>query len=123
MLAPGGIPRFRLQLKDSGTWFLTAAPDAAGFDFPDLSSALSFACAEAGGAEADIELLAGGLYMFVHQPSGWPHRLCASSREQPTDGRVHDTHAAFTPTSKDHDRNLRRRWIPRPNSQQIMRRQ
>ena len=50
--------------------------------FRDLPAAVEFARKEACGGEADIELLAEGLYVFVHQKKGWPHCLYARAPER-----------------------------------------
>ena len=46
--------------------------------------AISYARQDAGAAEADIELRVDGFYAFVHQPEGWPHRICAPARSTRT---------------------------------------
>ena len=45
-------------------------------EFYNLPEALSFARADAEDGEADLELWIDGLYIFVHQDKGWPHRIC-----------------------------------------------
>lgn len=68
--------RFRFTRDATGAWILTDPSCEPGIHFSDLAVALSFARREAAGAEADIELWADGLYIFVHQPRGWPHVVC-----------------------------------------------
>lgn len=51
-------------------------------EFDNLPTALSFARADADATEADIELWMGGTYVFVHQPTGWPHRLCGARLDE-----------------------------------------
>jgi hypothetical protein len=71
---------FCLTRNAAGVWRLTGTARESAVDFFDLADAISFARAEARGAEADIEIWAGGFYAFVHQTEGWPHRICAPAR-------------------------------------------
>jgi hypothetical protein len=59
---------------------LNCADTGKSVEFDDLASALAFARAEAEEKSADIELLVDGLYIFIHQPEGWPHAVCAPPR-------------------------------------------
>ena len=72
--------RFCLTRNAAGIWRLTGGSLESAVDFFDLAGAISFARAEARGAEADIEIWADGFYAFVHQTEGWPHRICAPAR-------------------------------------------
>jgi hypothetical protein len=69
--------RFSLTCDARGAWTLTGTADKKPLRFCDLPEAVEFARKEARGGEADIELWAEGLYMFVHQERGWPHCLYA----------------------------------------------
>jgi hypothetical protein len=69
--------RFSLTYDARGVWTLTGMVGKKPTHFRDLPAAMEFARKDARGEEADIELWAEGLYMFVHQEKGWPHRLCA----------------------------------------------
>jgi hypothetical protein len=67
---------FSLTCDDHGMWTLTGTVGQKPTRFGDLPAAMEFARKAAGSEEADIELWAEGLYMFVHQTKGWPHCLC-----------------------------------------------
>jgi hypothetical protein len=69
--------RFSFSSDARGVWTLTGTVGKKPTQFCNLPAALEFARKDAGGEEADIELWAEGLYMFVHQEKGWPHCLCA----------------------------------------------
>jgi hypothetical protein len=69
--------RFSLICDARGMWTLTGAAGKKPLHFCDLPEAVEFARKDACGGEADIELWADGLYMFVHQKRGWPHCLYA----------------------------------------------
>jgi hypothetical protein len=69
--------RFSLICDAHGTWTVTGTTGTKPLCFRDLPAAVEFARKEACGREADIELWAEGLYMFVHQEKGWPHCLYA----------------------------------------------
>jgi hypothetical protein len=69
--------RYSLTCDARGVWTLTGTTAAKPAHFCDLAAAMELARKDARGEEADIELWAEGLYMFVHQEKGWPHRLCA----------------------------------------------
>jgi hypothetical protein len=71
------IRHFLLRYDAPGPWILSGARCEDSVHFPDLAAALSFARDDASAEEADIELWVDGLYIFVHQSRGWPHRLCA----------------------------------------------
>jgi hypothetical protein len=75
-----GPRRFSLVGYAAGGWTLNCADTAKSVEFDDLASALAFARAEAEEKSADIELLVDGLYIFIHQPEGWPHAVCAPPR-------------------------------------------
>ena len=60
-----------------GTWTVTGTTGTKPLHFRDLPAAVEFARKDASDGEADIELWAEGLYMFVHQEKGWPHCLYA----------------------------------------------
>jgi hypothetical protein len=68
--------RFSFSCDARGVWTLTGTVGKKPSQFSDLPAALEFARDDACGEEADIELWADGLYMFVHQTNGWPHCLC-----------------------------------------------
>jgi hypothetical protein len=70
------VSRFRVERQASGLWLLTSTPEREASQFADLPAALNFARAAVGGGEANIEILADGVYMLVHQPKGWPHCIC-----------------------------------------------
>jgi hypothetical protein len=67
--------RFSLICDTRGTWTVTGTTGTKPLRFDDLPAAVEFARKDACGSEADIELWAEGLYMFVHQTKGWPHCL------------------------------------------------
>jgi len=69
--------RYSLTCDARGVWTLTGTVGEKPTRFCDLPAAVEFARKDARDGEADIELWAEGLYMFVHQEQGWPHRLCA----------------------------------------------
>jgi hypothetical protein len=69
--------RFSLICDARGAWTLTGTAGKQPLHFCDLPEAVEFARKDACGGEADIELWADGLYMFVHQEKGWPHCLYA----------------------------------------------
>jgi hypothetical protein len=71
------IRHFSLRYDAPGPWILSGAQRESCVHFLDLAAALSFARDDSGAEEADIELWVDGLYIFVHQSRGWPHRLCA----------------------------------------------
>ena len=74
--------RFSLICDARGIWTVTGATDTKPVRFRDLPAAVEFARNDASGSEADIELWADGLYMFVHQKKGWPHCLYARAPER-----------------------------------------
>jgi hypothetical protein len=74
--------RFSLTCDARGMWTLTGATGTKPLRFRDLPAAVEFAREDACGSEADIELRAEGLYMFVHQKKGWPHCLYARAPER-----------------------------------------
>jgi hypothetical protein len=76
--------RFSMTSDARGMWTLTGAAGKEALHFCDLPDAVEFARKEARGGEADIELWADGLYMFVHQEEGWPHCLYARAPGQRT---------------------------------------
>jgi hypothetical protein len=76
----GQRPRFCFTRDASGIWTLTGASREPAVRFFDLAVAISFAHQDAGAAEADIELWAEGVYAFLHQTAGWPHRICVPAR-------------------------------------------
>src|SRR4029077_9267182 len=78
--------RFSLICDARGIWTVTGATDAKPVRFRDLPAAVEFARNDASGSEADIELWADGLYMFVHQKKGWPHCLYARAPERREEG-------------------------------------
>ncbi len=69
--------RFSLRYDTPGPWILNGARCGSCVRFRDLAAALAFARDDSGAGEADIEFWVDGLYIFVHQKRGWPHRLCA----------------------------------------------
>jgi len=70
------IRRFSLRYDAPGPWILSGVRCEDSLRFRDLAAALSYARTDADAEEADIELWVDGLYIFVHQARGWPHRLC-----------------------------------------------
>ena len=74
--------RFSLTCDACGIWTLTGTGGTKPVHFRDLPAAVEFARKEACGGEADIELRAEGLYVFVHQKKGWPHCLYARAPER-----------------------------------------
>ena len=68
------VLRFRIDIQSSGACLLSTPVDAA-VQFDSLTTALASARVTAADAEADIDIWMDGLYMFVHQPQGWPRRL------------------------------------------------
>jgi len=68
------VLRFRIDIQSSGACLLSTPVDAA-VQFDSLTTALASARVTAADAEADIEIWMDGLYMFVHQPQGWPRRI------------------------------------------------
>jgi hypothetical protein len=80
----GQRPRFCIARDAAGIWTLTGASREPAVQFSDLTVAISYARQDAGAAEADIELRVDGFYAFVHQPEGWPHRICAPARSTRT---------------------------------------
>jgi hypothetical protein len=74
------IRHFSLRYEAPGPWILSGARCEGCMHFRDLAAALSFARNDSGAEEADIELWVDGLYIFVHQSRGWPHRLCVPAK-------------------------------------------
>ena len=68
------VLRFRIDIQSSGACLLSTPVDAA-VQFDSLTTALASARVTAADAEADIEIWMDGLYMFMHQPQGWPRRI------------------------------------------------
>lgn len=68
------VLRFRIDIQPSGACLLST-PVGAAVQFDSLTTALASARVTAADAEADIEIWMDGLYMFVHQPQGWPRRI------------------------------------------------
>jgi hypothetical protein len=68
------VLRFRIDIQPCGACLLSTPVDAA-VQFDSLTTALASARVTAADAEADIEIWMDGLYMFVHQPQGWPRRI------------------------------------------------
>jgi hypothetical protein len=68
------VLRFRIDIQPSGACLLSTPVDAA-VQFDSLTAALASARVTAADAEADIDIWMDGLYMFVHQPQGWPRRI------------------------------------------------
>lgn len=73
---PAGICRFALSRNAAGQWSIEGGLPGSPPSFDDLASALAFARREVDAAEAMIELRVDGLYVCVHQPRGWPQRIC-----------------------------------------------
>jgi hypothetical protein len=82
--------RFSFSSDARGVWTLTGTVGKKPTQFCNLPAALEFARKDAGGEEADIELWAEGLYMFVHQEKGWPHCLCVRAPEGGGDDREYE---------------------------------
>jgi hypothetical protein len=74
--------RYSLTCDADGLWTLSGMTGKAALHFCKLAAALDFARKDAQGHAADIELLADGLYMFVHQTQGWPSRICAPGTDR-----------------------------------------
>ena len=72
--------RFSLSRDRTGMWKLTGVSDACACSFPDLATALDRARQASDAEEATIEMWVDGLYICIHQPKEWPHRICAPSR-------------------------------------------
>ena len=68
------VLRFRIDIQSSGACLLSTPVDAA-VQFDSLTTALASARVTAADAEADIDIWMDGLYMYVHQPQGWPRRI------------------------------------------------
>jgi hypothetical protein len=73
--------RFSFSCDARGVWTLTGTVGKKPTQFCNLPAALEVARKDAGGEEADLELWAEGLYIFVHQENGWPHCLCVRAPE------------------------------------------
>jgi hypothetical protein len=71
----GELRRFAISRDDCGRWMLEGSAGAPPF-FTDLASALAFARRDSDAAAAIIELRVDGVYACVHQPKGWPQRIC-----------------------------------------------
>lgn len=97
------LPAQRVRLcfaRDSaGMWTVAGVSWGRVLQFPNLAEAIAFAREHAGAAEADIEIWADGLYAFVRQPQGWPHRLCAPASARMRDP-VEATRRTAFPTSR-----------------------
>jgi hypothetical protein len=76
-----------LQLKICrdvrGTWSVHGLSPVPVANLPSLSASIEYARKECAAAPATIELLIDGLYVVVHQESGWPRRLLAPEIDQP----------------------------------------
>jgi hypothetical protein len=78
---PAEPHRFTLTSLKAG-WSLSRRDGhQADLLFADLAGALAFARNIAGGRAADIELWVDGLYVFVQQTEGWPHRITGAARQ------------------------------------------
>ena len=74
----GMRPR-RFAITNHGSrWTLEGLGHRQPLTFPDLASALAHARRESDADEAMIELRVDGLYVCVHQPKGWPQRICGT---------------------------------------------
>jgi hypothetical protein len=72
--------RFSLRRDRTGMWRLAGVSDACARDFPDVATALECARRISDAEAATIEMWVDGLYLCIHQPKGWPHRICAPGR-------------------------------------------
>jgi hypothetical protein len=61
-------------------WKLAGVSDACAGSFPDLATALDSARRASDAEVATIEMWVDGLYICIHQPKGWPQRICAPGR-------------------------------------------
>ena len=86
--------RYSLTSDTGEMWTLRGTAGKAPIHFCNLAAALDFARKDAEDREADIELLAGGLYMFVHQTHGWPHRLCREQKSAGEGGTIQARNSA-----------------------------
>jgi hypothetical protein len=73
----GGPRRFSIT-GDGGRWALEGVGRRLPLLFADLASALAYARRDSDAAEATIELRVDGVYVCVHQPRGWPRRICGA---------------------------------------------
>ena len=74
------IRRFSLSRDRTGMWKLAGASDACAPSFRDLATALDCAQQASNAEAATIEMWVDGLYICIHQPKGWPQRICAPGR-------------------------------------------
>jgi hypothetical protein len=72
--------RFSLSRDRTGMWKLAGVSDARACSFPDLAMALDCARRASDAEAATIEMWVDGLYICIHQPKGWPHRICPPGR-------------------------------------------
>ena len=71
------IRRFSLSRDRTGMWKLAGVSYACACSFPDLATALDCARQASNAEAATIEMWVDGLYICIHQPKGWPQRICA----------------------------------------------
>jgi hypothetical protein len=74
--ARGGLCRLAISRDAAGRWTIERGLADSPVTFDDLAAALSHARRELDAAAAMIELRVDGLYACVHQPRGWPQRIC-----------------------------------------------
>ena len=71
--------RFAIAGLPDGKWIVSNDGEVSATQFGDLASAVAFARMEAEEKEADVELWIDDLYIFIHQPEGWPNAICTPS--------------------------------------------
>ena len=69
--------RFSLSRDRIGMWKLAGVSYACACSFPDLATAIDCARQASNAEAATIEMWVDGLYICIHQPKGWPRRICA----------------------------------------------
>jgi hypothetical protein len=74
------IRRFSLSRDRIGMWKLAGVSYACACSFPDLATALDCTRQASNAEAATIEMWVDGLYICIHQPKGWPQRICAPGR-------------------------------------------
>jgi hypothetical protein len=77
----------RLQIcRDGrGIWSVHGLSPQRATHFSSLPASIDYARRECAEAPAMIELMVDGLYVVVHQESGWPRQLVAPDIEPPLD--------------------------------------
>jgi len=80
--APAAQPplSFAVSCGNDGVWTVEGSAFAQARRLPDLPAALDCARRACDAAPATIQVRVDGMYICMHQPKGWPRRMCAPGR-------------------------------------------